>query len=137
MTKDLKTYIDNWRKIEEIKPKNEPTFIEMFIEFLNGVDDERDISFDGDGSYFGKQITVIQNWPYGSDRGYGFEISYCSKIISVYTAAHDGYWTPEFIKLEIGEPYFDELKKALHDTMYKLFGLGELQSTNLLATAKG
>jgi hypothetical protein len=58
---NLKEYIKNWTIIEGNKPCNEDLFINEFIDLITNLSDDRDVTFDGDGSYFGKQVTLHLN----------------------------------------------------------------------------
>lgn len=122
----LKEYIENWISIEGLKPCNEELFINEFINLLNTIDDDRDISFDGEGSYFGKQITL--HWNSGvwvGDPLINFEIAYSQSSISVYTANNHGFWTPEYLSMTSKDARFDEVKTALFKLLYRVFGLPE------------
>jgi len=117
-------YVDNWDKIEGVKPKNESEFIINFFKLLQNFPDDREITFDGDGSYFGKQITLEPFSFYGkSPRQLRFEIAYSKDRISVYTANHDGYWNPEFISIDNTKPEFTQLKSDLYKFLTRIFGL--------------
>ena len=89
------------------------------------MDDERDISFDGEGSYFGKQITLS----YGSgvwvgDKDLSFEISYSYEKISVYRKDHEGYWVPEYLSVSSGKhPEYRMLADVLFPLLRKAFGV--------------
>jgi hypothetical protein len=125
MTPELRTYIDTWKAIESNRPSNEDAFITLFIAYLKSLDDSADIEFEGEGSYFGRQIKVRKDSAY-INRDPGFEISYCATIISVYRSDHEGYWVPEYLKLNQGDARFNEVKTALVETMMTLFGLKEM-----------
>lgn len=123
---DLKEYIKNWLTIEGKKPCNEDLFVNGFIDLLNKIDDDRDISFDGEGSYFGKQITL--HWNGGvwvGDPLIHFEIAYSESHISVYKADHQGFWTPEYLSMSHKDSRFNEVKKHLFKLLYRVFGLPE------------
>ena len=129
MFKELENYLTNWFNIENIKPKNEPVFIQEFIKFISPENFENlQFSFDGDGSYFGKQITVsiFNNW----NSGYllQFEICYDYKKISVYNANHNGFWTPEFIDIEKNNGNFSKLQTKLSKLLFHFFGINHLIS---------
>jgi len=85
MTQELKDYLKHWHAIEGIKPKNVPYFIDLFEAFMDGLTDSRDISFDGDGSYFGQQVTIAEDSVFCNVE-FGFEICYCATIVRVYTS---------------------------------------------------
>lgn len=126
MTEELKDYLKQWHKIEGIKPKNVPYFIDLFEAFMDGLTDSRDISFDGDGSYFGQQVTIEEDSVYRSSGEFGFEICYCATIVRVYSSNHNGFWHPEYIDLKIDEPYFDKIRNVIYRTLVRLFGLNQI-----------
>ena len=120
----LKNYIQNWSKIEGIKPCNENEFIDEFIKLITSLDDERDISFDGEGSYFGKQITLhLNSGVWVGDPLIYFEIAYSQSEIRVYRANHSGFWTPEYISMSSKHPRFEEIKNPLFELLKRVFGL--------------
>lgn len=122
----IRVYIKNWNSVQygEVKPKNDSEFINLFISFLQDIAQEEDLSFDGEGAYFGKQVTINheRNSRY-SDTLICFEIAYDSENIRVYTSNHHGYWTPEYIALSILHEDFDRLKTALFDFLKRGFGI--------------
>lgn len=124
--KTFENYISDWLAIDNIKPKNEDFFIDNFILFIRGIDDCNDFQFEGDGSYFGKQVSITKDRPYTHRQLLSFEICYNGNNISIYTGNHNGFWTPEFVNMDSKHLRFKELKCALHDTIYKLIGLNEL-----------
>lgn len=123
--KELKDYVAKWKSIEGIKPKNEPEFINGFLELLQTLEDDRDISFDGEGSYFGKQVTLS----YGAgvwvrDRELSFEICYSRDTISVYRADHDGFWVPEYLYLKSGkDKEYITVSNILFPLLKRVFGV--------------
>jgi hypothetical protein len=127
MNPELLEYIEHWNKIDGIKPQNEPKFIELFIDFMQSLDDSGDIDFEGDGSYFGKQIKVYKDRNYSRHYGYGFEIAYCDSIISVYKDNHEGFWTPEYIRVRnVEDNDFHKVKSVIKETMLRLMGLDKI-----------
>jgi hypothetical protein len=118
----LKKYIEKWRK-EKLKPCNEVEFIEGFIKMLNSDEYLLDCEFDGDGAYFGKQIIIAYCPHIRGDRDLSFEIAYSNDKISVYTANHNGFWQPEYLKLESGQARFNDVKEPLFKVLYRFFGL--------------
>jgi len=121
---NLKEYIKNWTIIEGNKPCNEDLFINEFIDLITNLSDDRDVTFDGDGSYFGKQVTLhLNSGVWIGDPLVYFEIAYSQTQISVYKANHEGFWVPEFISMYNGHPRFEELRNALLKLLYKVFGL--------------
>lgn len=119
----LHEYITDWN-LKNIKPKNEDVFIDLFIEWLNSIDDCRDVVFDGEGSYFGRQVSIVKDSIYKIGYDFGFEISYdFNHTISVYTDKHNGYWWPEYIKLNKGDDRFEEVALSLKRCLLNAFGL--------------
>ena len=124
MFEELRKYIQEWEKIENIKPKNETQFIKGFIDFLENMEDDRDIEFQGDGAYFGKQISIgFNRVNAGTDKYLNFEVAYNSKHISIYTGKNDGYWTPEYVNIDSKHNFFIPLQKQLKNTLMSAFGL--------------
>jgi len=120
----LTEYIKNWELLDSPKPSNDPTFICDFIEFLDSIDDERDVDFDGDGAYFGKQIKIgYGQGCWSADRYLHFEIAYDSNQIVVYTAKHNGFWSPTFISLTSDHEQFSNLKTSLYKLLQNVFGV--------------
>lgn len=119
-------HIQNWNQIDGIKPINDPEIIKGFIEFLNGIDDEQDVEWDGEGSYFGKQVTIRKNNRYltGVRSPLQFEVAYQKDYcVRVYTARHNGFWTPEYIDMKTDMEGYKELETALFNCLRRIFGL--------------
>ena len=121
--KILSEYISNWKQIEGIKPINEPIFIEEFSKMLPQIE-TCDISYNGDGSYFGQEVSIIfGSYGMNIDRNLCFEIAYSQTEIRVYDGNHAGYWTPEYLSLKKGQENFDVIKELLFSNLIRLFGL--------------
>jgi hypothetical protein len=126
MFEELTEYLKNWHS-SELCPKNEEEFIDLFIDFLNKIDDDRDVTFDGDGAYFGKQITIGWNsGVWSADECLHFEVAYSPNKISVYTAKHNGFWTPCYLEIKSNHPRFFDVQKNLYVLLYRVFGLPEI-----------
>lgn len=124
MKDELKQYIQNWKLIEDLKPSNDKIFIDGFIWLLDNINDDREIEFHGEGSYFGKQIAIHTDSYYGrGDRDLSFEIAYSGENIVVYDANHNGFWHPPYLSLVKGCDRFDEVRYALINRLTKVFGL--------------
>ena len=124
MFEELKKYIQDWQKVENIKPKNETKFIKLFISFLEQIEDDRDIEFEGEGAYFGKQVSIgLHRATAGTDQYLDFEIAYDNKQISIYTGKHEGFWTPEYVRIDRQHNWFVPLQKQLKATLMSAFGL--------------
>lgn len=121
----LENYIHDWNKIEGNKPVNEEEFINLFVIFLRSVNDYDEVTFDGDGAYFGKQIQILKGGQIGrADHDLSFEIAYMPDYkISVYTANHHGFWQPEYLCLAPEHPEFNRVQTELFSAIYKAFGL--------------
>ena len=123
---ELKQYLLSWHQNPGQKPENEPAFVDNFIHLLKTLEDERDITFDGDGSYFGKQVTLALNSYYRrapEEELLQFEIAYDQNTVRVYTARNEGYWVPPYLDMTIQHPKFIEVKTALFALLHKTFGL--------------
>lgn len=104
--------------------QNKDEIIDIFIQFFNNIEDENDVEFEGDGSYFGKQINIMYNRLYSYNRNSIFiEIAYNYDKISIYTAEHNGFWVPEYIKIDKSHKRFKELQNSLYDLLRKVFGV--------------
>lgn len=120
----LTKHVADWGSVEGIKPLNDERFIATFLICLRAADYE-DFCFDGDGSYFGKQVT----WSVGSghwiklDRNLNFEIAYSESQIRVYSANNNGYWVSEYISVTKGDIYFEDVYLTLKDKLLEVFGL--------------
>lgn len=116
-------YVNDWNN-KDIKPSNEALFVLEFVKLLNNYPDDREISFDGEGSYFGKQVTLEPFSFWGkSPRQLAFEIAYCDTQIVVYKADHNGFWQPPFISMDQSNIDFEDLKNHLFTFLRKTFGL--------------
>lgn len=117
-------YIDKWNAIEGVKPKNEPLFVVEFIKLLNNYPDDREVTFDGEGAYFGKQVTLEPFSFFGkSPRQLRFEMAYSDTLIKVYTATHDGYWNPEYLSMGKDDVNFEDVKGEVFKFLHRVFGL--------------
>lgn len=97
-------------------------FTLTFIEFLKNLSVDF-VEFNGEGYYWGKQITIdTASTPFTS-KGVCFELVYSPSQIIVYTGLHNGYYVESYLNLMLGEYLFDELQKALSSLLSKVFGL--------------
>jgi hypothetical protein len=106
----LKEYIENWNSIKGVKPENESEFVSLFCDFLFEAD--LYMEFDGDGAYFGKQISIHEN-SYFSDSVFNFEIAYSNENISIYSGNHNGFWVPEYVSMTSEHKDFSNLKNSI------------------------
>lgn len=123
----LREYIINWKQIEEIKPCNEDVFISEFIKFIDSIDSPEDISFDGTGSYFGHQVTIVPDRPFVHQKHLNFEVAYSSDKISVYDGNNNGFLTPEYLRMGHSHDSFPYLKIALLKCLTKNLGINNLR----------
>ncbi|SDZ81843.1 hypothetical protein SAMN05192529_102116 [Arachidicoccus rhizosphaerae] len=120
--------IKEWQSIEGLKPVNDKGLIASFIDFMWPKDEKEFtdmwIEFNGDGSYFGKQLTMTEDARYvRPDPLLNFEISYSTEQISIYDGNHNGFWTPEYIKLKRGDDSFLQLREAIYKRIGDFTGL--------------
>lgn len=105
-------YVKNWNSIDGLKPNNEPEFINEFIKLIANYPDDREVEFDGEGAYFGKQVTLRPFSYYGKGpRELEFEMAYSPDYISIYTANHHGFWNPEYVKVD----------RKMHTAFYEIY----------------
>ena len=103
----------------------------FFLAYSDELKDYGDIDFDGEGSYFGKQISIREGSGFGSfikDEEVEIEIAYdfISKHIVIYTDNHNGYYAPPFVEIKGTHSEYDKLSKALYRMLSKYFGLLDL-----------
>lgn len=122
MIEKLINYVVNWKNDQNIKPCNEVEFIDLFLEFISTVD--LNFSFDGNGAYFGKQITICRDNGYLS--GYDeltFEIAYDVNKIVIYNGNHNGFWVPEYACILSTDTRFLEIQNAIFSLIKKHIGI--------------
>lgn len=120
----LKQYIREWNDIEGIKPKNEPLFMTEFVKLLQNYPDERDVQFDGDGSYFGKQVTLTPFSFWGkTSPELNFEVAYDKSEIRIYSGRNEGFWWPEFVRITNVDSDFKPLYDVLIGFLKNVFGV--------------
>lgn len=123
-SKDFQYYVQTWK---EHKTQNDSKFIDFFLAFLNdNLDTDTsmiEVSFDGPGSYFGKQVTLTENAPFAYSRETCLEIAYNSNQLSVYTGRHDGFWVLEYLNLTSEHPEFLRVMKTLMNFLNERFGI--------------
>jgi len=96
----MKEYLDWWHKQEGQKPVNDKQFINDFIEFMKSKDKDH-YEFDGENYYCGFTAIVYDENPnYCMGRSLAFEFAYNKDFVKVFTANHNGFWTPEYIDLK-------------------------------------
>lgn len=120
---NLIAYIKNWNEIDGIKPCNEETFIKEFLNLINNYPDEMEVTFDGEGAYFGKQVTLEPFSYYGRPPiDLRFEVAYSKTLLKVYSANHNGFWYPEFLSIEKGKDEHNVIGQ-FYDFLKLIFGL--------------
>ncbi len=124
--KQLSDFITNWNKNPDTRKENDSAFITLFCELISSPHfDERDVTFDGDGAYFGKQITINvgSTWRMSSVSDLDFEIAYDHSQIVIYTANHNGFWVEPFVSMTHHHPEFFKMRRALYSLLMRVFGL--------------
>lgn len=111
---ELKNYIRNWNTIKGVKPENESVFISLFTDWLFEKDGDLEFEFQGEGSYFGKQISINKT-AYFNYTDLNFEIAYDKDHIRIYTGNHNGFWVPEYVDITSENDHFAYLQNALMD----------------------
>lgn len=97
----LKTYIREWKESEE-KPCNDIVFVAEFTEWIKTLDKDN-WSFEGENGYCGS-TAIVNEYPFSVPaRGELFEFAYSKDFVKVFTGYNNGYWSPEYIKLEGAE----------------------------------
>lgn len=119
---DFIEYLDKWHDGKD-RPKNETKFVDGFLLFLKSIDDSRDVSFDGEGAYFGRQITIHKDRVFSPHKRLAFEVAYSATKISVYTAFHSGFWHPEYLLMDDLSPRFFEVRTVLFNLLHWVFGI--------------
>jgi hypothetical protein len=98
----------------------------FFNSYADGQRDERDIEFNGDGSYFGKQISIIENSSFGIhsvEHDIAIEVAYSATHIVIYTDYHSGFWVNPYLDINEDHSHFPDLKKALMRMLTRYFGV--------------
>jgi len=96
----MKDYLDKWHKAESPKPVNDEKFIADFIDFMKDKPADH-YEFTGENHYCGYTAVVYEDNPnYCMGRTLAFEFAYDSDFVKVFTANHNGFWTPEYISLK-------------------------------------
>lgn len=107
--------------------------IKFFTDFFKAYTfspkmDRGDITFDGDGAYFGKQISIRE----GSANRFvpttevtEIEVAYdfTSGHICIYTDNHQGFWVKPYLELKDTHSEYPKLKDALHRMLSDYFGV--------------
>ena len=121
---NLSTLVQRWKDVEGIKPQNDQKFIDAFSKCLIEADCE-DFTFDGDGAYFGKQVTweVDSQYRGSRDPHLNFEIAYSDKEIRVYDGRNNGFWVCEYISMNKDHLSFNCLKETLFQKLQEVFGI--------------
>ena len=118
--KEFDDYFKKW-KAQEVKPKNEPEFVEIFKMVLDKIEDAGEVEFCGEGAYFGTSFTINLGG-HLSRPDVELEIAISSSSMSVYTGRHDGFWVPEFITTNQGDGLF-YLRDLFVKKMSSIMGL--------------
>lgn len=119
----LKEYIRQWNANYGLKACNEKTFIDGFLNLINNYPDDREVEFQGEGAYFGKQIQLLPFTYYGRTDGLlNFECAYSKTELRVYSANHNGFWYPEFLRIELGKDEYNIIGQFM-DFLKLVYGL--------------
>lgn len=98
----MKKYLEEWEKEESPKSVNNEKFIADFMEFMKSRDGDH-YEFTGENSYCGHTAIIYDENPnYCMGRTLAFEFAYGIDFVKVFTADHNGFWTPEYISLKGG-----------------------------------
>jgi hypothetical protein len=120
MIDQLINYVVNWKN-DNSKPCNEVQFIDLFLEFINT--NELYFTFDGDGAYFGKQITLCRDAGYRGHDVLTFEVAYSATQLTIYDGNHNGYWTPAYVNILSTDARFNEIKNSIFTLIKTHIGL--------------
>lgn len=121
----LSEYITNWHKLDNHdRPHNEEVFIDEFVDFIKDPLVEQLVTFDGDGSYFGKQITIESNSGFGDPiNPVDLEIAYSRDEVIIYTANHEGFWVSPYLSMDINHKRFNRVMVPFFNMLHKVFGV--------------
>ena len=120
----LKEYIENWNAVDGIKPDNDEVFIKGFIKYLES-EETKEVTFDGDGAYFGKQVSIQPYYSYFPEQYQCYEIAYGDGKIVIYNGMHNGFWVPPYATLKEGDEYYDMVCKSFFNLLKKTFCIPE------------
>lgn len=123
-------FIEKWNESDNFKQNNhnDENFILNINKFLEECD-VSDIEFDGEGSYFGKQINILsphRKYSYflSSDvKQIWIEIVYCDEKIVIYDGYHNGFWVPAYISLDNSSKYFYSMYNTLVSKLKEFVGI--------------
>ena len=102
------------------------SFFSHFIGWLNdGIRDELlTIEFNGNGAYFGKEVFItLSNASMRYNRDLAFEVAYSEDHITIYTANHNGFWTPSYYAANNLASNFHSNRIVLLTKIQHLFGI--------------
>ena len=112
---------NGWFKEQKPSPANEPRFLSLYqgmLDYLAKDNDARSLSFDGEGSYGGKQFSFTLD-PYEPFGAVQLEIVLQDNdTLVVYTGRHNGFWVAPFISIQDKDLYCFTQK-----TFQKIMGL--------------
>jgi hypothetical protein len=104
-------------------------FIDFFKSYTNSSkNDNRDIEFDGEGAYFGKQISIREGsftFGYPTTDATEIEVAYdfVAGNICIYTDNHNGFWVNPYLSIDATHSEYPKLKEALHKMLLDYFGV--------------
>jgi len=98
---------------------------QFFMSFFAYIDclESNDFAFNGEGSYFGKQVTISEDNPFARDYLLEFEVVYDKCNIVVYTANHNGFWVKPYSSIKSDHPKFNNYHNMLVSILRSKFGL--------------
>lgn len=101
-------------------------FLKLFQECLIKCSEDVYIEFQGEGAYFGKQITLSFNGFYhmcNDPIELNFEMAYdfSTEQFVIYRANHHGYWIPSFCSGKMTK----EFQNIFRNTLLNAFGIPE------------
>lgn len=109
--------------VERNSPNNDQyKFFELFLVYIKSLT-SNDFTFDGEGSYFGNQITVCQKLRFGGISLLDFEVAYDDNQIVVYTANHHGFYVRPYCCIKNDDSRFNVFLKEFKNTIASKFGL--------------
>lgn len=104
-------------------------FTDLFTAYTFSPDkDKRDIVFDGDGSYYGKQISIREGSSGRYPQGTGvteIEVAYdfVSGHICIYDDNHNGFCIKPYLEIKYTHSEYSKLAAALHRMLSDYFGI--------------
>ena len=124
--RNLRMHRENLLKMtHEFNSGHEINQNDFFPDFLAYIDtlSSNDFVFNGEGSYFGKQITVIEDNYFAREDLLCFEVAYDNTQIVIYTANHNGFWVKPYCTVNHDNTMFKAFYRIFVNIMKDKFGL--------------